>query len=160
LDDYRAELRRVEERQVKFAGRWMSPAARDEAYRQLARVAQHQRLARLEAEHDQLAKGLEEARGSLNATEAALANLPDIVVPIVEYRLVTVPATDWRFVPWVEYEPWVVGEQVYPNPKRPELASNQRFYAKQIADGEARLAQLREQIAGLRDQLTDPAARQ
>ncbi len=183
LTEWRFELAQVEQGLAKFRGKWLSPAQKQRAVADAHQaavlatgrqelLALKRRLGQLEAQHDLLAKGLAETADSLNATESALAGSHDVVVPVVEYRLVTLPVAglDWTAYPWLEYEPWVVGEKVYENPHRPNYEQQARFYERQITDGQKRLAELRNQIGELHERiarteehllaLTNPAPRQ
>lgn len=165
LADWRAEQARLADGQVKYRGRWFWPAGKADAIaadreraaqeaRQQETTELHRRLTRLQAEHDNLARGLAEAEASLQRSQYALDALPDIVIPIVEDRLVTVPLLGPAvyFQP-LEYRRMVVDEKVIPHPERAPYEARVVFYQRQVTAAKQQLADLKQELAAIRDRL-------
>jgi cell division protein FtsB len=167
LADWRAEQTHVSDGHVKFRDRWLGPgakaaavaAARQQAAehaRQTELAELRRRLTRLEQEHDILVKGLGEAEASLQRSQHALATMRDVVVPICEDRLITVPINGpsayWQPL---EYRRMVVDEEVVTNPQRPAYEARIVFYERQVTTGQQQLADLKGEIARIRDRISD-----
>jgi cell division protein FtsB len=165
LADWRAEQARLADGQVKYHGRWFWPAGKADAIAaDRARAAQearqqetaelHRRLTRRQAEHDNLARGLAEAEASLQRSQYALDALLDIVIPIVEDRLVTVPlpGSAVYFQP-LEYRRMVVDEKVVSHPDRAAYEARVVFYQRQVATAKQQQADLKQELAAIRDRL-------
>ena len=165
LTDWRAEQTHVADGQVKFRGRWLWPGAKAaaaaearqqaaEQARQTERAELRRRLTRLETEHDILVQGLNEAEASLQRSQYALAGLRDVVVPVFEDRLVTVPingpAADWQPL---EYRRMLVDEKIVRNPQRADYEARVAFYGKQVTTGQQQLTDLKMEIAKVRDRI-------
>jgi hypothetical protein len=165
LADWRAEKQHVTDGQVKFRGRWLWPGAKavavaealQQAFEQAhrAELAELQRrLARLETEHDILVKGLGEAQASLQRSQYALAALADVVVPIYEDHLVTIPAAGPSMY-WqpLEYRRMLVDERVVVHPQRSAYEARVVFYERQVTTGQQQLAALKLELARVRDRI-------
>ena len=108
-----------------------------------------------------LARGLAEAEASLLRSQLALDTLPDVVLPIVEDRLVSVPLAGAAFhLQPLVYRRLVVDEKVVPHPERAAFAARVVFYQRQVATAREQLADCRAQIAAGHDRLTVLAAGQ
>lgn len=165
LADWRAEKQHVADGQVKFHGRWLWPGAKAVAVAETRQQAVEQahraelaelqrRLARLEAEYDILAKGLGEAQASLQRSQYALAALADVVVPIYEDRLVTIPVAGPSMY-WqpLEYRRMLVDERVVVHPQRSAYEARVVFYERQMTTGQQQLAALKLELARVRDRI-------
>jgi hypothetical protein len=168
LAAWQTDLRHLGDGRVKFRNRWLLPAekaplvaaARLEAERAVLwqeLIELKQRLAQRERERETLRQGMIVAEANLRGSEHGLANLPDVVVPIVEDRLTSVPfvsADGSRYWPAIlEYERMVVGEKVVVHPDRRAYEQRVIFYARQVAEGQAALARLDTEITDLQDRL-------